>query len=172
MDALDKAQALAKKDSALGTEKLKEAEKLVSDNKVFEQIEAEARKCSASMDELNQAHENARSVAEVVVVRQKEIQSGVENVEKEGLPSVPYKPEIDGIAAQASKAREILTPDPIGRQADPRPGPGARRGTPRSRAPDPRPLRGWTEGLGGTDQAGAGSGRPAARPDCGSMKRG
>ncbi len=114
MDALDKAQALAKKDSALGTEKLKEAEKLVSDSKVFEQIEAEAKNCSASMDELNQAHENARSAAEVVVVRQKEIQSGVEKVEKEGLPSVPYKPEIDGIAAQATKAREILTPDPIG----------------------------------------------------------
>ena len=114
MDALDKAQALAKKDSALGTEKLKEAEKLVSDSKVFEQIEAEAKKCAASMDELNQAHENARSAAEVVLVRQQEIQMGVQKVEQEGLPSVPYKPEIDGIAAQASKAREILTPDPIG----------------------------------------------------------
>jgi TPM domain len=114
MDALDKAQALAKKDSALGTEKLKEAEKLVSDSKVFEQIEVEAQKCAASMDELNQAHENARSAAEVVVVSQKEILTGVEKVEKEGLPSVPYKPEIDGIAAQASQAKEILTPDPIG----------------------------------------------------------
>ena len=114
MDALDKAQALAKKDTALGTEKLKEAEKLVSDSKVFEQIEVEAQKCAASMDELNQAHENARSAADVVVVSQKEIQTGVEKVEKEGLPSVPYKPEIDGIAAQASQAKEILTPDPIG----------------------------------------------------------
>ncbi len=114
MDALDKAQALAKKDTALGTEKLKEAEKLVSDSKVFEQIEAEAKKCAASMDELNQAHENARAAADGVVVSQKEILSGVEKVEKEGLPSVPYKPEIDGIAAQASQAKEILTPDPIG----------------------------------------------------------
>ncbi len=114
MDALDKAQALAKKDSALGTEKLKEAEKLVSDAKVFEQIEVEAGKCAASMDELNQAHEKARSAAEVVVASQKEIATGVEKVEKEGLPSVPYKPEIDGIATQASKAKEILTPDPIG----------------------------------------------------------
>ena len=66
------------------------------------------------MDELNQAHENARSAADVVVVSQKEIQTGVEKVEKEGLPSVPYKPEIDGIAAQASQAKQILTPDPIG----------------------------------------------------------
>jgi TPM domain len=114
MDALDKAQALAKKDTALGTEKLKEAEKLVSDSKVFEQIEVEAQKCAASMDELNRAHENARSVAEVVVISQKEIQAGVEKVEKEGLPSVPYKPEIDGIATQATQAKEILTPDPIG----------------------------------------------------------
>ena len=114
MDALDKAQSLAKKDTALGTEKLKEAEKLVSDSKVFEQIEVEARKCSASMDELNQAHENARSVADVVAASQQEILTGVAKVEKEGLPSVPYKPEIDGIAAQASHAKEILTPDPIG----------------------------------------------------------
>ena len=114
MDALDKAQALAKKDTALGTEKLKEAEKLVSDSKVFEQIEVEAQKCAASMDQLNQAHENARSAADVVAVSQREILTGVEKVEKEGLPSVPYKPEIAGIAAQASQAKEILTPDPIG----------------------------------------------------------
>ena len=114
MDALDKAQALAKKDTALGTEKLKEAEKLVSDSKVFEQIEVEAQKCAASMDQLNQAHENARSAADVVAVSQREILTGVEKVEKEGLPSVPYKPEIAGIAAQASQAKAILTPDPIG----------------------------------------------------------
>ena len=114
MDALDKAQALAKKDTALGTEKLKEAEKLVSDSKVFEQIEVEAQKCAAGMDELNQAHESARSAADAVVVSQREILTGVEKVEKEGLPSVPYKPEIDGIAAQAARAKEILTPDPIG----------------------------------------------------------
>ena len=114
MDALDKAQALAKKDNALGTEKLKEAEKLVSDSKVFEQIEVEAQKCAASMDQLNQAHENARSAADVVAVSQREILTGVEKVEKEGLPSVPYKPEIAGIAAQASQAKAILTPDPIG----------------------------------------------------------
>jgi len=114
MDALDKAQALAKKDNALGTEKLKQAEKLVSDSKVFEQIEVEAQKCAASMDQLNQAHENARSAADVVAVSQREILTGVEKVEKEGLPSVPYKPEIAGIAAQAAQAKEILTPDPIG----------------------------------------------------------
>jgi len=114
MDALDKAQALAKKDNALGTEKLKEAEKLVSDSKVFEQIEVEAQKCAAGMDQLNQAHENARSAADVVAVCQREILTGVEKVEKEGLPSVPYKPEIAGIAAQASQAKAILTPDPIG----------------------------------------------------------
>ena len=114
MDALDKAQALAKKDTALGTEKLKEAEKLVSDSKVFEQIEVEAQKCAASMDQLNQAHENARSAADVVAVSQREILTGVEKVEKEGLPSVPYKPEIAGIAAQAAQAKAILTPDPIG----------------------------------------------------------
>jgi hypothetical protein len=114
MDTLDKAQALAKKDSALGTEKLKEAEKLVSDSQIFEQIEEQSKACVASMDRLNQAHENARLVAEVVSGSQKEIHERVEHVEKEGLPTVPYTPEIDAIAAQAEAAGEILTPDPIG----------------------------------------------------------
>ena len=114
MDTLDKAQALAQKDSALGTEKLKEAEKLVSDSHIFEQIEEQSKACVASMDRLNQAHENARSSAEVVAGSQKEIHERVEHVEKEGLPTVPYKPEIDAIATQAEAAGEILTPDPIG----------------------------------------------------------
>ena len=161
MDALDKAQSLAKKDTALGTEKLKEAEKLVSDSKVFEQIEVEARKCSASMDQLNQAHENARSVADVVAVSQREILTGVEKVEKEGLPSVPYKPEIDGIAAQASQAKAILTPDPIGARQTFDKAQELRPGTAGSRAPDSRPVRGRPQDIGGTDGTRAAGGQPA-----------
>lgn len=61
MDALDKAQELARKDSALGTQKLKEAEKLVSDSKAFEQIDAEAKRCTGAIDALNSAHAQARS---------------------------------------------------------------------------------------------------------------
>jgi hypothetical protein len=114
MDILDKAQALAQKDSALGTEKLREAEKLVSDSRLFEQIDEEARACAESMDQLNSAHENARTAADGVVASQKEIHVRIEKLEKEGLPTVPYKPEVDEIAAQADHAEEILTPDPIG----------------------------------------------------------
>jgi len=114
MDILDKAEALAKKDSALGMEKLKEADKLVSDSKVFEQIEVRSKAVVASMDRLNQAHETARSTSDKVVEEQKEITDRIQKVDKEGLPTVPYKPEVDGIAAQADQAREVLTPDPIG----------------------------------------------------------
>jgi hypothetical protein len=114
MDVLDKAQALAQKDTALGTEKLKEAEKLVSDPKVFQQIDQEAKACAANMDQLNQAHEHARAAAQEVVQSQKDVQTNVQKVEHEGLPTVPYKPEIDGIADQARQAGGILTPDPVG----------------------------------------------------------
>ena len=44
------------------------------------------RIAQAGMDELNQAHEKARSAAETVAVRQQEVQDGVEKVEKAGLP--------------------------------------------------------------------------------------
>jgi hypothetical protein len=114
MDVLDKAQALAEKDSALGTQKLQEAEKLVSDSKAFEQIDQQAKACAAAMDEINQAHAHARSAAEAVGDSQKRIRQNVQEVEQQGLPSVPYKPEVDGIAEQARQAGEILTPDPIG----------------------------------------------------------
>jgi hypothetical protein len=114
MDVLDKAQVLAKKDSALGSEKLKEADKLVSETKVFEQIEEQSKACAAGMDELNNAHEKARSAVEVVTQRRGKIEAKVGEVKKEGLPTVPYQPEMEGIAAQAGQAREILTPDPIG----------------------------------------------------------
>lgn len=118
MDILDKAQALAPKDSAAGTKELKEAEKLVSDSRAFEQIETESKACSATMDQLDQAHETARAAAETLAAGQNEVHERVERVEKENLPSVPYKPEIDGIAASADHAREILTADPIGARTE------------------------------------------------------
>jgi septation ring formation regulator EzrA len=114
MDVLDKAQSLAKNDSALGSEKLKEAEKLVSETRVFEHIEEESKVCAAGMDELNNAHEKARAALEAVTQRQGKIEVKVGEIKKEGLPAVPYQPEIDGIAAKASQARDVLTPDPIG----------------------------------------------------------
>lgn len=114
MDVLDKAQSLARKDSALGSEKLKEAEKLVSETKVFERIEEESKQCAAGMDELNEAHEKARESVEVVGKRRETIEVKLGEVKREGLPTVPYQPEIDGISAQAGQANEVLTPDPIG----------------------------------------------------------
>jgi hypothetical protein len=117
MDVLDKAQALVKRDSALGNQKLKEAEKLVSETRVFEQIEQESKTCAAGMDELNNAHERARSAVELVTQRQGKIEVRVAEVKKEGLPTVPYQPEMDGIAAEAGRAKEVLTPDPIGASA-------------------------------------------------------
>ena len=93
MDVLDKAQALAKKDSALGTEKLKEAEKLVSDSKVFEQIEAQGKACAASMDQLNQAHENARSAADAVAASQSgDRRPGWRRSRRKGCPRSPTSP--------------------------------------------------------------------------------
>jgi uncharacterized membrane protein YgcG len=116
MDILDKAQAMAQKDSALGSQKLKEADKLVSDSKVFEQIEAQSKEVAATVDRLNQAHEAARAIADDVAGRRKEVGDAIQRVDKEGLPTTPYKPEIDGISAQAQQAGVILTPDPIGAQ--------------------------------------------------------
>jgi hypothetical protein len=45
------------------------------------------------------------------------IRAAIEKVQKGGLPTSPYQPEVDGIAEQAGQAQEVLTPDPIGANA-------------------------------------------------------
>ena len=114
MDALDKAQALAKENAALGRQKLLEAEQLVSGSKVFEQIDAESKACVSSMDRLNRAHEEARAAAETLRQQMASIRGSVDRIGKSGLPTAPYEPEIDAIASREKQVEAILTPDPIG----------------------------------------------------------
>ena len=114
MDALDKAQALAKENAALGRQKLMEAEQLVSGSKVFEQIDAESKACVSSMDRLNRAHEEARAAAETLRQQMASIRGSVDRIGKSGLPTTPYQPEIDAIARRETQVEAILTPDPIG----------------------------------------------------------
>jgi DNA repair exonuclease SbcCD ATPase subunit len=114
MDALDKAQALAKENSAPGSQKLKEAEHLVSGSKMFEEIDSEAKACVSSMDRLNRAHEEARAAAEALRQQIASIRASVDHLGKDGLPTTPYQAEIDDIASRAKQVDAILTPDPIG----------------------------------------------------------
>jgi hypothetical protein len=114
MDALDKAQALAKENSAVGSQKLKEAELLVSGSKVFEQIDSESKACVSRMDRLNRAHEEARAAAEALRQQIASIRASVDQLGKDGLPTTPYQAEIDEIASHAKQVDAILTPDPIG----------------------------------------------------------
>ena len=153
MDALDKAQALAKKDNALGTEKLKQAEKLVSDSKVFEQIEVEAQKCAGQ-------HGSAQPGP-----RECSVGGRRRGRQPEGNPDRGREGGKRGVALgplQAGDRRHRRPSLPGQRdsdarsdrgQTDPRQGPGTRPGTPGSRAPDSRPVRGWPQDIGGTDDA-------------------
>jgi hypothetical protein len=114
MDALDKAQALAKENSALGRQKLMEAEQLVSGSKVFEHIDAESKTCASSMDRLNRAHEQARAAAETLRQQIASIRDSVDRIGKNGLPTAPYEPDNDAIVSLEKQVEAILTPDPIG----------------------------------------------------------
>ena len=107
MDVVDKAQRRA------GT-KLDEADRLVSDSKVFEEVEAGAKACDAAMDQLNNAHEVARKAAEEVVDGRSQAVARVKAVDEAGLPTAPYQPDIDRLDALDKEADRILIPDPLG----------------------------------------------------------
>ncbi len=107
MDVVDKAQRKA------GT-KLEEADRLISDSKVFEEVEAGAKACGVAMDQLNNAHEVARKAAEEVVDRRTGAVAKVKNVGEAGLPPAPCQPEVDRPDALEKAAGRMLAPDPLG----------------------------------------------------------
>ncbi|APW63893.1 hypothetical protein [Paludisphaera borealis] len=113
MDVVDKAQ----RRGARGSKELAEADQLVSDSKVFDEVEAGAKACNAAMDQLNNAHEEARSAAATVVEGRSQALAKVAEVRKADLPTAPYQPEIDRLAALENQAGQILTPDPLGAKA-------------------------------------------------------
>lgn len=107
MDVVDKAQT-----RAVG--KLAEADKLVSDAKVFDEVQAGAKACSAMLDRIDHAGEGARSAAQAAAEARERAANGIKAVAEAGLPSAPHQPALDEIVDQEKQAREILGGDPIG----------------------------------------------------------
>jgi len=113
MDVVDRAE----KHGKAGAKGIGEGDKLVSDDKVFEEVEAGAVACSATMDRLNAAHEDAHAAAEAAATARDESTRKIEAVRAAGLPVVPYQHEVDRIVVQARQADAILVPDPLGAKA-------------------------------------------------------
>ncbi|WP_165244389.1 TPM domain-containing protein [Paludisphaera soli] len=113
MDVVDKAE----KQAARGSSAVAEADKLVSDAKVFDEVEQGAQACAVVMDRLNASHEEARAAARALSEGRARASEAVEAVRSAGLPIVPYQPEIDRLAAQSGRAEALIVPDPIGSKA-------------------------------------------------------
>ncbi|MDG3006343.1 TPM domain-containing protein [Paludisphaera mucosa] len=110
MDVVDRAQ----KQGAKGSKAMAEAEALVSEAKVFDEVEQGAQACAQTMDRLNAAHDEARVTVQAVVEIREQAAARVKAVHSAGLPTVPYQPEVDRLEAQAGQAAAILARDPLG----------------------------------------------------------
>ncbi|OJW20301.1 MAG: hypothetical protein BGO49_05245 [Planctomycetales bacterium 71-10] len=110
MDVVDRAE----KHGGQGAKGVGEADKLVSDAKVFEEVEAGAVACSQTMDRLNAAHEDARAAAKAAEEGRGRATTGVEAVGARSLPVEPYRSDAERIATQARRADALLVPDPLG----------------------------------------------------------
>ena len=118
MDALDRAQKLAGATaSPFHRKALNEAEALLEQKGVFEQIEEQAQAIIAEMDRLNQAHETARGVLQAINAAMPQVEAQVEVVRKLDLTTTPYQEELRAIAAATAEAGPSLTADPIGTAA-------------------------------------------------------
>jgi hypothetical protein len=115
MDSVDRAQKLALGvTSPFKKKALQDAEAVLEQKGVFEEIDAGARACAADMDRLNQAHEAARSELETVGSAKPKVEAQIESIRKLGMPIAPYQDELTAIAADVEKARELIPADPIG----------------------------------------------------------
>lgn len=110
MDVVDRAE----KGGTKGSKAMADADALLSDSKVFDEVEKGTQECSRTMDRLNASHEEAREAAKVLAETRREADGKIQSVNTAGLPVVPYQPEVDRIAAEAARAEEILPPDPLG----------------------------------------------------------
>lgn len=107
MDVVDKAQ-----NHEAG--KLAEADRLVSDSKVFDEIEAGAKACSEAIDRIDHSGQEAKAAAAAADESRERANDRIQEVERAGLPSAPLQPVLDRIVDQEKRAREILAADPIG----------------------------------------------------------
>ena len=115
MDTLDRAQKLALGiTSPFKRKTLHDAESLLDQKGLFDEIDAGARPCAASMDRLNQAHESARKELETVRAAKPQLDAQVEAIRKVGLPIAPYQEELAAITTETDRAADLITADPIG----------------------------------------------------------
>ena len=115
MDTLDKAQKLSSATaSPLRRKKLLDAEALLDQKGVFEEIEAQSQVCVSDMDRLNQAHGSARDLVRVIGEAKTRFEAQLTAVAKLGLPVGPYQDDLTAISAGTTQAGTKLTADPIG----------------------------------------------------------
>ena len=115
MDTLDKAQKLSGATSSpFQRKKLLDAEALLDQKGVFEEIEAQSQACVSDMDRLNQAHESARGLVQAIGEAKTRLDTQLAAVEKLGLPTAPYQDDLTAIVAGTTQAGTRLTADPIG----------------------------------------------------------
>src|SRR5262249_51850163 len=115
MDTLERAQKLAGRPASPFSRKtLSEAEALLEQKGVFEEIDKQAQAIVIDMDRLNQAHETARGVLQTIDAAQPNLEAQLVAVRKLGLPTAPYEEDQAAIAAGTAQAGTELTADPIG----------------------------------------------------------
>jgi septation ring formation regulator EzrA len=115
MDAIERAQKLAAGiTSPFKKKALQDAEETLEQKRVFEEIDAGTKACSADMDRLDQAHPAARGELDTVTAARPKLDAQVETIRKVGLPIAPFQEELTAIAAETDRARELIASDPIG----------------------------------------------------------
>jgi hypothetical protein len=115
MNRLDQAQKLTSNiNSPFDQKKVHEAAKLLDSQKLFAEMDAEAQACTADLDKLNSAHEDARSVLDAIVAGQPKIDAQLDAAKKLDLPTAAYEGEYASISASTAQAKATLTADPLG----------------------------------------------------------
>jgi uncharacterized membrane protein YgcG len=115
MEVLDKAEKLAEKSGSLFSQAaLTEAENLIKQKGSFEEIEKRAKEIGKSVDRLEHAHLEARTVLDALNAARPKLAAGLEALTKLDLPTKPFQDELDAQRAAEAQAGAQMIADPLG----------------------------------------------------------
>jgi|GEM_PF-3313949 len=114
MEVWDQAQKLVQSGSGLAVSKTEEAKKLMETEGNFDEILRKCGACEQALDQLNQAHEQARDALKTARDKQAEIAKALAALSEVGLPTDAYTKDLATVNGLFTQAEGLLEADPIG----------------------------------------------------------
>lgn len=117
METWERAEKLIQSETALGTGRFKDAQRILAAAGIQGSLQGVAEKCGSSLDRLEHGHKHAEQALARTGEDGKRLEQQLEAIQVAGIAPDPYRPHLETGTALVERARGLLSADPIGAQA-------------------------------------------------------